>query len=536
MKNLKNRISPRFFMIFSGIVLGFTLIFAKLGALAYFALIPLAYALIKRAESEQYSIKKAYLDGFAFYMALDIVGFYWFTYFYPLDFIGLNQIESIGVILLAWIGLSILQSLVSAFVFVLISSFIKTALYKKYPILLAPFAASLFAINEWTQTFTWAGIPWSRIAISQTEMPIMMQSASLFGSYFLTFLVVAFNFLFAIAIFKANIRRISAICALALLWGNMIVGTVLYFIPQSNEDKSIKVASVQGNIEAYQTFDSFDNICSVYERQTRAAVENGAEVVIWPEGVFAIDINEYIFSGGKYGYLTIKNYVSKLSQELSVTIIFGACVDVDEKSYNAISAAYPDGNVEVGVYYKMRPVPFGEYLPMSDFIRSVAPILTQINAFGYEYTPGEKATVFSAQNKEDAIKIGALICFDSIYEQIGIDSARAGAEMFIVPSNDSWFYDSRALNMHHSQNILRAVEQGKYTVNCANSGLTSIVNDKGEIIADMPIFEEGYVIETVYASSGRTLYSYIGNLFVYICIAFVLALFGIDIWHKKKFG
>ena len=126
------------------------------------------------------------------------------------------------------------------------------------------------------------------------------------------------------------------------------------------------------------------------------------------------------------------------------------------------------------------------------------------------------------------------MCFDSIYDQLGIDSAREGAEIFIIPSNDSWFYDSRALYMHHSQNILRAVEQGKYTVNCANTGITSVINDKGEVINEMPIFSEGYVIDTVYASSTRTLYSYIGNLFVYLCITGIIVVFVADFVQRKR--
>lgn len=533
MKNLANRINPRFLMILSGSLLGFTLLFAKLGAMSYFALIPLAVSLMKRAEGE-YKIKKAYLDGFAFYMALDIVAFHWFIYFYPLDFIGLTKAQSIGVIVLAWIGISALQSVFSALVFVLISRFIKTAVYKKYPILLAPFVASLFAVNEWTQTFTWVGVPWSRIAISQTEMPIMMQSASLFGSYFLTFLVVLVNFLIAFAIFDINKRKIAAITALSLVLGNVVMGAVLYFIPKIDKDRSVKIAAVQANIEAYELFVSFEDICSAYERQTRAAVENGADVVLWSEGVFPIDINDYIYPDNSDTYMTVKDYVSNFSKEVNVPIIFGSYVEVDGVFYNSMSIAYPNGEMQIKAYSKMHPVPFGEYLPLSEFISAVAPTLAQLNGFEYDVEAGNTATVFSIDNDENSINIGTLICFDSIYEKVAIDSARASAEMFIIPSNDSWFYSSRALNMHHSQNILRAVEQGKYTVNCANSGLTSMINDKGEVVADMPIFEEGYILDTVYASSGRTLYSYIGNLFVYLCIAFAVSSFGVDAWNKKK--
>ena len=180
MINFLKKIPPRIYIALSGFLLGFTVIFAEIGFLAFVVMIPAAMMLYRRAEGEKYRMRKAYLDGFIFYMSFDIVIFYWFTYFYPLEFAGLTKAQAIFVIALAWIGLSALQSVFSAFVFVFISRFIKTEIFKKYPLILAPFAAALWSINEWTQTFTWAGVPWGRIAISQTEMPIMMQSASLF--------------------------------------------------------------------------------------------------------------------------------------------------------------------------------------------------------------------------------------------------------------------------------------------------------------------------------------------------------------------
>ena len=534
MKGLIEKVNTRFLIALSGILLGLTLVFAKLGALSYVALVPLAAAIFKRAESGTYKMRKAYLDGFIFYMCLDIVGFHWFTYFYPLDFAGLTNSQTILVIALAWIGLSALQSVVSALVFVIVSRFIKTEIYKKIPILLAPFFAVLVTVNEWTQTFTWAGIPWSRIAISQTEMPIMMQSSSLFGSYFLTFIVVLFNFLLTYAILNIALRRVAAISAAAVLLGNMLVGAILFFIPGVDEDRYVKVASIQGNLESQTSTATLSEVCDIYEAQTRKAVEEGAEVILWCEGVFPADIDYYIKPANYKVSVKIEDYMSILAKELGVTIIVGAYVNVDGLDYNTMSAFYPNGDKNVPATTKMHPVPFGEYLPMRDFISAVVPSLTQINYMSYDIYPGKEATVFLANSDENAIKIGSLICFDSIYETVGIESARAGAEIFIIPSNDSWFYDSRALNMHHAQNILRAVEQGKYTVNCGNTGITSIVNNKGVVVADMPIYEEGYVLDTVYASSGRTLYSYIGNLFVYICLALIFVPFIIDIIYKKK--
>lgn len=535
MLNFLKKIPLRIYMALSGLLLGFTVIFAEIGLIAFVAMIPLAMMLYRRAGAEKYRMRKAYLDGFIFYMSFDIVIFHWFTYFYPLEFAGLSKSEAIVVIALAWIGLSALQSVCSALVFVFISRFVKTEIYKKHPLLLAPYAAALWAVNEWTQTFTWAGVPWGRIAISQTEMPIMMQNASLFGSYFLTFIIVLFNFVIAFAILHSDKRKLALKVAACILCLHIVCGTILYFIPHKDEDRSIAVASIQGNLESQSNYDlGHSEVFDIYEAQTRKAVSAGANLIIWPEGVFPTDINTIIYPSS-YGRISIGEATSRLAKELGVNIIIGTYVDVTQTEfYNSVSVFYADGTAYIRGYSKIKLVPFGEYMPMRDFISSIVPSLAEINMLNEDVTPGIETSIFAATTDENAIKIGTLLCFDSIYETIAISSAREGAEILIIPSNDSWFYDSRAMNMHHAQNILRAVEQGKYTVNCGNTGITSIVNDKGDVLSIMPIYEEGYVLDTVYAVSGRTLYSYIGNLFVYLCIAGGFVPLVVNVWYKKK--
>ncbi len=535
MLNFIKRIPARIYIALSGILLGFTLLFTNIGFLAFVVMIPLAMMIYRRANAERYKVGKAYLDGFIFYMSFGVVIFHWFAYFYPLEFAGLSSGEAILVIALAWIGLSALQAAFSAFVFVLISRFTKTQLYKNHPILLAPYAAMLWAVNEWTQTLTWAGVPWGRIAISQTAMPIMMQQASLFGSYFLTFVIVLINFLVAYAILFADKRKMAARVALIVLGAHILCGTVLYLIPAKDEDRSIKVASLQGNFESQLTYDiSLETIFVRYEELTQRAAQDGAKLIIWPEGALAVDIYSKIFIKGE-GFVKISDAVSNLATSLDVTIVIGTYIDETRTEYyNSVSAFYPDGTSHIKAYTKMKLVPFGEYMPMREILSTLIPPLAEINMLDGDVSFGKEATVFNATNEDNAIKVGTLICFDGIYERIALESARAGAQMLIVPSDDSWFYDSRAMHMHHSQNILRAVEQGKYNVTCGNTGVTSVINDKGAIINSMPICEQGYVIDTVYAVSSRTLYSYIGNLFVYLCIVAAFVPFIHNIWYKKK--
>ena len=73
--------------------------------------------------------------------------------------------------------------------------------------------------------------------------------------------------------------------------------------------------------------------------------------------------------------------------------------------------------------------------------------------------------------------------------------------------------------MHTSQSKLRAIETGRYVVRAANTGISGIINPLGEFEQIMGIDEEGYVIGDVYLRDNATLYTVIGNLFAYICLA-----------------
>ena len=120
-------------------------------------------------------------------------------------------------------------------------------------------------------------------------------------------------------------------------------------------------------------------------------------------------------------------------------------------------------------------------------------------------------------------QVGSLICFDSIYERNAMDSLQNGAQLLAVSTNDSWFTDSRGVWMHHAQSQLRAIETGRYVVRSANTGVSSVINDRGEVLESLAPLKTGYVLETAHLSDRVTVYSVIGNVFAYTCIALCAA-------------
>ncbi len=524
-------------------------VFPSLWFLPWFSLIPFAYILMTRVG--EMKKRQAYLLGFLFGMGYFGLTYHWFINFYEMDLIGLTGLESAALVAVCWIGLSALQAFEFGFFPVIFKLVYRD---KPRPWLGALTIPALWMIYEWQQTLFWRGVPWARLALTQSGFRALQQSASLFGSIFVSGIIIAFASLIAAAVFyllemlrkeerKFSFKNIKlpkksavlCIAAAGIFLLNLLFGAIKLAVPTKTVGDEFCAAVVQGNISSADKWNTTAReAANVYldltEKCVNEAAANGKTVklVVWPETVL---------KDGIIRYAGIATDVSSSAKELGITILAGAFeaerVNDEILSYNSIYAFYPDGSVDDTCYRKQRLVPFGEFTPMEDVINTLLPILTELNILSSNpYTPGDDSTVFKGAG--DGISgIGSLICFDSIYETLTVSSVRNGAKIMTLSTNDSWFSDSAAVYQHNRHATLRAIESGRYFVRAANTGVSSIISPTGEILTEVDPLVEGYTYHDVALSESRTLYSYVGNLTVYISLAFYVGLISYNIAKKK---
>ncbi|MBQ7384253.1 MAG: apolipoprotein N-acyltransferase [Clostridia bacterium] len=514
----------RFGLLALGAILtGLTLVFPQIGIIEWVSLIPAVIALIKICEDESVRRRGLYGYGFFFFMCFYLVNYHWFVNLYPLDFIdGMTKPAALCVVLAGWVGLSVLQSLTGGLVFVVFGEFARSKRTKKLPVLCALIGGALWAIFEWTQTLTWAGVPWGRLAIGQTGWLIGAQTASLLGSCFVTFLIVTVNFFAAYAVLNIPKRKIFASVAAGIFLLNTVTGALIYFTDK-DEGEPVRISAVQGNISSQEKWDSSltNKTLEVYERYTKEAAEQGARIVVWPESALPYNIESR---------KSMANFVSRVARENEVTVLVGAFTYNDEGvELNSVIAFLPDGAKHDTVYSKRHLVPFGEFVPMRDFFAVVIPPLTEIAMLSEDLAEGESANVMHL----DEASLGSLICFDSIYDELARDSTLAGAEIITLSTNDSWFLDSAALYMHNAQAKLRAIENGRYVVRAANTGVSTVITPTGKTVASLDALVEGQITADVYTRNDHTLYTFVGNIFVYLCIIFAAVWFAYEKFADK---
>lgn len=549
MKNKKN-FYP-LILLLCGALTALPFLFGKLWIVSWFSLIPLALRLIR--DSDGMRLRSAFGSGYLFGMGYFGVMYHWFTAFYPMDFAGLNETESIGVIALCWFGLSTLHSLELGAT-MLVYRMIKPK--RSCPWLCVITLSACWATFEWLQTIGWRGVPWGRLALSQWEMLPMIQSASLFGGVFVSAVMVAFNGLVAVLVLKYLDRRsegvenaenvpsdtdgikellckclrrlisffkgeravrVYACVAVGLFAVNLLFGVIRMAVYDEKEGRAVKAAAIQGNISSLDKWadNSVSNSTRVYLELTRKCVEEtGAELILWAETAIPSMIDDYTY---------YKNKIATTADELDITLIIGAFEnkknpatdEIDE--YNALIVFLPDGSELDTRYNKRHLVPFAESLPLEGFIRTFLPILVELNLISDPLAQGTDANVFETEIGN----IGGIICFDSIFPALSVDAVRHGAELLAVSTNDSWFADSGALHQHNHQSAMRAIETGRYVLRSANTGVSSVITPEGRYLDQLAPLQEGYVSETVYMRSDSTLYVIVGDSFSYLCAAFV---------------
>ena len=507
------------YLTFSGLLSGFCITFPSVLAaiIEWFAFIPAALVFYSVLEREV-KLKSFFWGSFWLVYSQHLIVYHWFVSFYPLEFTGMSKLAAAGVVVIAILGLSLLAAIFGGIIGLVLFYAAKSPVAQRYSLLNPFLASAAYVISEWIRTQFWFGVPWSRLALGQlTDLPpLTTLSASIFGSYFVTFLIVAVSFLLAQAIFLGKLKLRSVI-ALSLVVINLAIGTIVYFIP-SEETDSIKVAVIQGNISSRDKWEtengkrrtSFD----IHKELTVAAAEEGADLIIWSETA--------LLSFGA----SQQNQLKALCKDYETNLIIGCLDYVDYRPLNVLRLIDSKGEISETVYVKQHLVPFGEYVPMRKLVMLLFPPLAEIGMLSEDLVFGDGSNLFTIEHNGKNINVGGLICFDSIYESLAYRSAADGAHLLCVSTNDSWFEDSRAVYMHCEQSRLRAIENRLPIARSANTGISALITDKGEVIDCLEPLVSGYVTADIQINENTGSPLTFSTLILWLCSLFLLASAG----------
>lgn len=105
-----------------------------------------------------------------------------------------------------------------------------------------------------------------------------------------------------------------------------------------------------------------------------------------------------------------------------------------------------------------------------------------------------------------------IICYESVYGGMIAEQCRKGAEVIFIITNDGWWENTAGHKQHASIARLRAVETGRYVVRSANTGISCVINQRGDVVKATDYWVQDAFKETIQLNSEPTFYVIYGDV------------------------
>jgi apolipoprotein N-acyltransferase len=456
--------------------------------------------------------------GFGYFLA----GLYWIGHAFLVDAETFGWLLRVAVVALP-AGLACYTALGLA---------LARALWVRGPVRILSLAVALSAA-EWLRGHLLSGFPWNAFGYTLTGPLALAQSASLIGIWGMTLLAVA---VFAAPATLADDRSDTArpwlplVIGLLLLVGLAGYGTMRLANTPTQFVDGVRLRIMQPNVQQDEKFNPsakqrvMDHYLDLSDRSSGPQSTGIRDVthLIWPESAFPFlltrepDALAQIAALLPEGTVLITGAVR--APELPATS--------HSRAYNSIYVIDHDGSI-LSIYDKVHLVPFGEYLPMQEFLERLG--LMQLTKMPGGFIAGDRRR---AMDVPRAPRMLPLICYEIIFPGEAVPAGERPGWLINL-TNDGWFGPSSGPYQHLQQARVRAIEQGLPLVRAANTGISAVIDPLGRVVGSLSLGTEGVLDASLPRPIDATVYLRTGDgIAIAIMLAAVAVIVRRRVHHK----
>lgn len=363
--------------------------------------------------------------------------------------------------------------------------------------LLAP---ALWVLTEWMRGWLLTGFPWLTMGYSQIDTPFSGY-APLAGVYGVSVLMAVAAGSLAAACMPGPVRARLALLAITvmLIGAGSIVREIDWV---SAQGEPVPVALIQGNIPQNLKFEP-EHYASTLATYKRLIEASPAQLIVLPETAVPrfVDLVEPAYLDG----------LAELARRRGGDLLLGA-------PFRNNSGSYFNGVINLGhsglqFYAKSHLVPLGEFVPF-EFKWIVGRLQIPLS----DFSPGLRSKPLLAAGE----RVGITVCYEDAFGEEMI-AQLPEATLLANLSNVAWFGDSLAPGQHLQISRMRAIETGRYMLRATNTGVTAIIDERGRLDAQLPLFTEGVLRGKAQPFAKATPYVRFGNYLALAICALLLA-------------
>ena len=351
-----------------------------------------------------------------------------------------------------------------------------------------PAVAALWTGIE--RTHGYFGFAWLDLGNAGIDMSWPMRLAPITGVYGLSFAFAMLSCAVAL-LFVRRPRR-------ELLWLAVLVVPIALPGAPGRAEGARRALLVQPNIDTEMQWTE-GNVRDTEGKLATLSRATGADLVLWPEVPAPFYVSDAQF----------RDYAARIARTAGTPFLFGAVGFTPQREpLNSAVMMDPSGKI-VDRYDKINLVPFGEFIP---------PMFGWVNRITKEigdFVPGERVVVFPL----DGHKLGAFICYESVFPDLVRQFVRGGAEVLVNLSNDGYFGHSAAHQQHLEIVRMRAAENRRWILRATNDGITAAIDPTGRVVERMPAFMQTAGLLPYDYEQKETPYTRHGDWFAWGCFA-----------------
>ncbi|WP_253913185.1 apolipoprotein N-acyltransferase [Pseudoruegeria sp. HB172150] len=351
------------------------------------------------------------------------------------------------------------------------------------------FAAAL-ALVELARSYILTGFPWALVGHAWVGWA-PMQLAAFVGPVGLSFLTVLCAAL-AAAAWPSWRRIVLVLLPFVALYGLGVWQGARHLA----EPLGPVVRLVQPNAAQHLKWDP-DHARLFFQRarEFTAAGEDGRpDLIIWPETAIPVLLEQ------------AEVWLELIHESAGVVpVILGIQRTEGDDAFNSLIVLDENGEVS-DLYDKYHLVPFGEYMPLDRVLDRAGTTLFGVGTGrGYSAGPGPEMLELGALGR-----VLPLICYEAIFPQ-DVAAAPERPDWLLQITNDAWFGAISGPYQHLAQARLRAVEQGLPMVRAANTGVSAVIDARGNVLQSLPLNEAGWVDAPLPPALPPTIYAKTGD-------------------------
>ncbi len=391
--------------------------------------------------------------------------------------------------------LSILIIILLSLIFAILFFFI---LYLRNIIPVIFLVPLIFITTEYTISNIFYGFPWISFSLIISNLEYPLYFLKHFGTFVTSFIVIKiFCFPYLFLKYKFNLFILNYV--IFFIFAPLIIVFTLHLLIIKNDNyinEKIEIEIFQLNFKQGIQKSNPKNKLEIIKNKI---LQSKANILVFAE-------NNYPFIKSDLSFSIIQKSLKK-----DQIVIIGGTRFQDQKFYNTL---FHINKSDVQYFDKIKLVPFGEFLPLREYLSFLSPI-----SGSNDFSEGNKDRLIYLDNKKSYIPI---ICYEIIFYWKILNKLNFNSNFIVNITNDVWFGNYLGPYQHYYLTKLRAAEFNKPIIRVSNNGISGVFNENGRIINLLKLNESGSYNFTFTINSKVNYYKTHYYLKVYILILFII--------------